>query len=64
MAQNSKTRYWSKDQYDPLFFSREATHLRHIRFWLNHRKSAVVVHAAPARVTPTETPEAIHRAAA
>jgi hypothetical protein len=24
MAQNSKTRYWSKDQYDPLFFSRVA----------------------------------------
>ena len=26
MAQNSKTRYWSKDQYDPLFLKRQRRH--------------------------------------
>lgn len=36
------------------------THLRHISLWLNNRKKAVVANAAPARVTPTETPEAFH----
>jgi hypothetical protein len=34
--------------------------MRSINLELNNRKRAVVANAAPARVTPTETPEAFH----
>jgi hypothetical protein len=32
MAQNLKTRYWSEDQYDQLFFSRVARTLLLLNF--------------------------------